>query len=120
MYLKFISSSCCMLLTIYLLFDFIFNLQVRFSEVTELSILLMRYISATVVEHFENTQKRFCTLNVSCVCQTSVNYMCLFRCLQIKMAKNMPCRVLCSSIKLTAKESKLMAERIKKNYYVHL
>lgn len=39
---------------------------------------------------------------------------------EIKMAKNMPCRVLCSSIKLTAKESKLMAERIKKNYYVHL
>lgn len=32
----------------------------------------------------------------------------------------MPCRVLCNSIKLTAKESKLMAERIKKNYYVHL
>ncbi|XP_052687218.1 transmembrane 9 superfamily member 4-like [Crassostrea angulata] len=39
---------------------------------------------------------------------------------EIKMAKDMPCRVLCNSIKLTAKESKLMAERIKKNYYVHL
>lgn len=40
--LKLISSSCYILLTIYLLFNFIFNLQVRFSEVTELSILLMR------------------------------------------------------------------------------
>lgn len=40
--LKSISSSCYILLTIYLLFNFIFNLQVRFSEVTELSILLMR------------------------------------------------------------------------------
>jgi hypothetical protein len=36
------------------------------------------------------------------------------------MATNVECRVLCDKIKLTAKESKLMAERIKKNYYVHL
>ncbi|XP_048762695.1 transmembrane 9 superfamily member 4-like isoform X1 [Ostrea edulis] len=39
---------------------------------------------------------------------------------EIRMATNMECKVLCDKIKLTAKESKLMAERIRKNYYVHL
>ncbi|XP_022317535.2 transmembrane 9 superfamily member 4-like [Crassostrea virginica] len=39
---------------------------------------------------------------------------------EIRMAQSMPCSVVCNKMKLTAKESKLMAERIKKNYYVHL